>query len=97
MSGVATSSAPRNDPRNRSAKLSESALNPRQRKFDFSSILPSETGIEVNFRPFKNPIVTNALQAIHQNGAVISFREYDPRESGFGQLGERLKNLTLLA
>lgn len=75
---------------NRSLKLSESALNPTQRKFDFSSILPSETGIEVNFRPPKNPIVTNALQAIHQNGAVISFREYGPRESGFGRLGAKV-------
>ena len=75
---------------NRSAKLSESALNPTQRKFDFSSILPSETGIKENFRPPKNPIATNALQAIYQNGAVISFRKYGPRESGFGRLDAKV-------
>jgi ribosomal protein S19E (S16A) len=43
----------------------------------------------VRFRSTENPIKINALQALHQIGTVISFREYGPAENDFWYLGAK--------
>jgi len=50
---------------------------------DFSSIWSNETGIEVNFQLQENRNIANDLQAEHQTGAVISFREYRAERTDF--------------
>lgn len=55
--------------------------------FDFRSIQPNETGVEMQFRHTKNSLRINGLQTLHQNGAFIRSGEYRPAESASGPTG----------
>ena len=53
-------------------------------KFDFCSITPNATGVEVFRATSEKHRNTSALKAVHQFGAVIRSGEYRPRETVSG-------------